>query len=121
VLTTLTVIPYSLTSTRALSTGPARSHGGAGRRRIDATSFLGKTRVVGGRPIGTQGSASAVSSIQSGAAGDSDALHDIANAEPDQVAPAQLAVDGEIEQCRQLLAMYPRNWKWLQARRSERD
>jgi hypothetical protein len=32
------------------------------------------------------------------AAGDSDALHDIANAEPDQVAPAQLAVDGEIEQ-----------------------
>jgi hypothetical protein len=32
------------------------------------------------------------------AADDSDALHDIANAEPHQVAPAQLVVDGEIEQ-----------------------
>ena len=27
------------------------------------------------------------------------ALHDIVDAKPDQIAPAQLAVDGEVEQC----------------------
>jgi hypothetical protein len=69
VLTTLTVITYSLTSTSALSTRPEPSRGGASPRHIDATSFLGKALVIGGRPICTQGSASAVPSIQSGRPG----------------------------------------------------